>query len=160
MHATARFPARIGGTVAGIIIAVTVAVACTGHALWVQFHGPLAEVGSPWRLGPGHADLVSAILERREHGHQRRRERPDHCRPGHAEHRRSDEEGNVAVTTIAVAGGQGKRRAAGNGDAALGLLLVAPIVVTMVALVFFPLGQTVWYSLHRINPMQAGKPSD
>jgi multiple sugar transport system permease protein len=62
------------------------------------------------------------------------------------------------VTTIAVAGGQGKRRAAGNGDAALGLLLVAQIVVTMVALVFFPLAQTVWDSLHRINPMQAGSP--
>jgi len=62
------------------------------------------------------------------------------------------------VTTIAVAGGQGKRRAAGNGDAALGLLLVAPIVVTMVALVFFPLAQTVWDSLHRINPMQPGSP--
>jgi multiple sugar transport system permease protein len=62
------------------------------------------------------------------------------------------------VTTIAVAGGQGKRRAAGNGDAALGLLLVAPIVATMVALVFFPLAQTVWDSLHRINPMQAGSP--
>lgn len=62
------------------------------------------------------------------------------------------------MTTIAVAGGQGKRRAAGNGDAALGLLLVAPIVVTMVALVFFPLAQTVWDSLHRINPMQPGSP--
>jgi multiple sugar transport system permease protein len=62
------------------------------------------------------------------------------------------------MTTIAVAGGQGKRRAAGNGDAALGLLLVAPILVTMAALVFFPLAQTVWDSLHRINPMQAGSP--
>jgi len=62
------------------------------------------------------------------------------------------------VTTIAVAGGQRKRRAAGNGDAALALLLVAPILVTMVALVFFPLAQTVWDSLHRINPMQPGSP--
>ena len=62
------------------------------------------------------------------------------------------------MTAIAVAGGRGKRRAAGNGDAALGLIMVAPIVVTMVALVFFPLGQTVWDSLHRINPMQAGSP--
>ena len=51
------------------------------------------------------------------------------------------------MTTIAVAGG-----------AALGLLLVAPILVTMVALVFFPLTQTVWDSLHRINPMQPGSP--
>jgi len=62
------------------------------------------------------------------------------------------------VTTIAVAGGQRKRRAADNGDAALALLLVAPILVTMVALVFFPLVQTVWDSLHRINPMQPGSP--
>ena len=62
------------------------------------------------------------------------------------------------MTAVAVAGGEGKRRAAGNGDAALGLIMVAPILVTMVALVFFPLGQTVWDSLHRINPMQAGTP--
>ena len=62
------------------------------------------------------------------------------------------------MTAVAVAGGEGKRRAAGNGDAALGLIMVAPILVTMVALVFFPLGQTVWDSLHRINPMQAGSP--
>ena len=62
------------------------------------------------------------------------------------------------MTAVAVAGGGGKRRAAGNGDAALGLIMVAPILVTMVALVFFPLGQTVWDSLHRINPMQAGSP--
>ena len=33
-----------------------------------------------------------------------------------------------------------KRRAAGNGDAMLGILLVAPIFVTMVALVFYPAG--------------------
>jgi len=45
------------------------------------------------------------------------------------------------MTAVAVAGGEGKRRAAGNGDAALGLIMVAPILVTMVALVFFPLGQ-------------------
>jgi multiple sugar transport system permease protein len=62
------------------------------------------------------------------------------------------------MTAIAVAGGGGKRRAAGNGDAALGVIMVTPIVVTMVALVFFPLVQTVWDSLHRINPMQAGSP--
>src|SRR3954468_15313705 len=51
-----------------------------------------------------------------------------------------------------------KNRAAGNGDAMLGVLLVTPIIVTMFALVFFPLAQTVWDSLHRINPMQAGTP--
>ena len=62
------------------------------------------------------------------------------------------------MTTIAVTGGQTKRRVTLNGDASLGLVLVAPIVVTMAALVFFPLGQTVWDSLHRVNPMQPGTP--
>src|SRR5262245_58853633 len=62
------------------------------------------------------------------------------------------------MTTIAVAGDEGRRRVAINRDATLGLILVAPIFVTMAALVFFPLGQTVWDSLHRINPMQAGTP--
>jgi len=38
------------------------------------------------------------------------------------------------------------------------VLLVTPIILTMFALVFFPLVQTVWDSLHRINPMQAGTP--
>jgi multiple sugar transport system permease protein len=51
-----------------------------------------------------------------------------------------------------------KNRAAGNGDAMLGILLVTPIILTMFALVFFPLAQTMWDSLHRINPMQAGTP--
>lgn len=60
--------------------------------------------------------------------------------------------------TTAASGVEGKHRAAGNGDAILGLVLVAPIFVTMAALVFFPLVQTVWDSLHRINPMQAGTP--
>ena len=51
-----------------------------------------------------------------------------------------------------------KRGAASNGDAVLGLILVAPIVITMAALVFFPLIDTMWDSLHRINPMQPGTP--
>jgi len=62
------------------------------------------------------------------------------------------------VTAVALAATEPKRRAAGNGDAVLGVLLVTPIILTMFALVFFPLGQTVWDSLHRINPMQAGTP--
>jgi multiple sugar transport system permease protein len=62
------------------------------------------------------------------------------------------------VTVVAAAGSEGGRPAAVSGDAALGLILVTPIVVTMVALVFFPLVQTMWDSLHRINPMQAGTP--
>ena len=62
------------------------------------------------------------------------------------------------MTAVALSATESKRRAAGNGDAMLGVLLVAPIVVTMFALVFYPLVQTVWDSLHRVNPMQPGTP--
>ncbi|MGN6102624.1 MAG: carbohydrate ABC transporter permease [Devosia sp.] len=62
------------------------------------------------------------------------------------------------MTAVAFQGTDARRRAAGNGDALLGVLMVAPIVVTMVALVFFPLAETVWDSLHRINPMEPGTP--
>jgi len=51
-----------------------------------------------------------------------------------------------------------KRGAGGNTDAFLGVLLITPIVLVMAALVFFPLIDTVWDSLHRINPMQPGTP--
>ena len=61
----------------------------------------------------------------------------------------------TAVTAINM---ERKRGAASNGDAVLGLIMVAPIVITMAALVFFPLIDTVWDSLHRINPMQPGTP--
>ena len=59
---------------------------------------------------------------------------------------------------VAITAMESKNRVAGNSDAILGMLLVTPIIVTMFALVFFPLAQTVWDSLHRINPMQAGTP--
>jgi multiple sugar transport system permease protein len=62
------------------------------------------------------------------------------------------------MTAVASTGTASKRGGAGNGDAMLGILLVAPIFITMVALVFYPLVQTVWDSLHRINPMQPGTP--
>ena len=62
------------------------------------------------------------------------------------------------MTAIAAQGSFEKRRAAGNGDAMLGVLLVTPILLTMVALVFYPLVQTMWDSLHRIDPMKAGTP--
>jgi len=62
------------------------------------------------------------------------------------------------VTAVALTATESKRRAAGNGDAILGVLLVTPIILTMFALVFYPLVQTVWDSLHRINPMQPGTP--
>jgi len=62
------------------------------------------------------------------------------------------------MTAVASIGAASKRGAASNGDAMLGILLVAPIFITMVALVFYPLVQTTWDSLHRINPMQPGTP--
>lgn len=62
------------------------------------------------------------------------------------------------MTAVASPGALSKRGAAGNGDAILGILLVAPILITMVSLVFYPLAQTVWDSLHRVNPMQPGTP--
>ncbi len=62
------------------------------------------------------------------------------------------------MTAVALTATESRRRATGNGDAMLGVLLVTPIVVTMFALVFYPLVQTVWDSLHRVNPMQAGTP--
>ena len=62
------------------------------------------------------------------------------------------------MTSAASIGAASKRGVAGNGDAMLGILLVAPILITMVALVFYPLVQTMWDSLHRVNPMQPGMP--
>jgi multiple sugar transport system permease protein len=62
------------------------------------------------------------------------------------------------MTAVATIGVTARRDAAANGDTTLGILLVAPIFITMVALVFYPLVQTAWDSLHRVNPMQAGTP--
>jgi multiple sugar transport system permease protein len=62
------------------------------------------------------------------------------------------------VTAVALTATENKNRVARHGDAMLGVLMVTPIIVTMFALVFFPLAQTMWDSLHRINPMQAGTP--
>ena len=50
---------------------------------------------------------------------------------------------------------QGIRR---NSDALLGFLLILPILVTMVGLVFYPLLATMWDSVHRVDPLQAGTP--
>ena len=54
---------RARGTALGLVTAAVVALAISGYALWVQFHGPLSEHGSPWATGqlqkpgrrPGHA---------------------------------------------------------------------------------------------------------
>jgi hypothetical protein len=53
----------VGGAAVGVITAAAVALALAGHALLVQFHGPLTEVGSPWQLdraGNLPADFVHA----------------------------------------------------------------------------------------------------
>jgi len=62
------------------------------------------------------------------------------------------------VTAVAVSKVETGQRAAGHGDAVLGYCMIAPLVATMAALVFFPVVATVWDSLHRVNPMQAGTP--
>jgi multiple sugar transport system permease protein len=62
------------------------------------------------------------------------------------------------VTALAATKVETQQRAAGNGDAVLGYCMIAPLLVTMAALVFFPVVATIWDSLHRINPMQAGTP--
>jgi hypothetical protein len=47
-RAAARRGARI---LLGSAVAAVVALVLCGRALWVQFHGPLTEHGSPWHLG-------------------------------------------------------------------------------------------------------------
>lgn len=51
-----------------------------------------------------------------------------------------------------------KRGVGFKADITLGLLLISPIVITMAALVFYPMARTFWDSFHRVNPMQAGTP--
>ncbi len=51
-----------------------------------------------------------------------------------------------------------KRRPGSLADARLGVLLTLPILLTMAALVFFPLVVTMWDSLHRVKPTQPGTP--
>lgn len=45
-------PGRVRRAVTGLATAASVLVVTCGYPLWVQFHGPLAEQGSPWT--PGH----------------------------------------------------------------------------------------------------------
>ena len=44
-------PGLVRGTVTGLAAAAAVLVVTSGYPLWVQFHGPLTEQGSPWTLG-------------------------------------------------------------------------------------------------------------
>jgi hypothetical protein len=62
---------RIGGVAAGAGVAVVVAAVLGGHALWVQFHGPLTEQGSPWNIAGYRgvlADFVTAPNNQLFHG--------------------------------------------------------------------------------------------
>jgi hypothetical protein len=43
-------PARVRETVLGLVTAAAVTLAICGHALWVQFRGPLHQHGSPWDM--------------------------------------------------------------------------------------------------------------
>ena len=45
-------PGRVRGAMTGLATAAGVLLVTAGYPLWVQFHGPLAESGSPW--SPGH----------------------------------------------------------------------------------------------------------
>ena len=59
----ARIVSRIKRATAGLGIAAAVLAALCGYALWIQFHGPLAETGSPWNVaayGNHPADFVTA----------------------------------------------------------------------------------------------------
>jgi hypothetical protein len=44
-------PGLVRGAVTGLAAAAGVLVVTAGYPLWVQFHGPLVEQGSPWKLG-------------------------------------------------------------------------------------------------------------
>jgi hypothetical protein len=54
---------KLAAAAAGAGVALVVVLVICGHALLVQFHGPLTETGSPWpvsRYGTHPADLVTA----------------------------------------------------------------------------------------------------
>ncbi len=62
------------------------------------------------------------------------------------------------MTSAAIGIVREKKRVGFEADATLGILLILPIVVTMAALVFYPLVITMWDSLHRVKPTLAGAP--
>jgi hypothetical protein len=53
--------ARLGGTVIGLGVAAVVALLLCARALWIQFHGPLAERGSPWSIAQ-HGNGLGAFV--------------------------------------------------------------------------------------------------
>ncbi|MGH3290721.1 MAG: hypothetical protein ACRDP7_02830 [Trebonia sp.] len=53
--------ARLRGTAIGLGVAAAVALLLCAHALWIQFHGPLAEHGSPWTIA-NHGNSFAAFV--------------------------------------------------------------------------------------------------
>jgi hypothetical protein len=53
--------ARLAGAVAGLATAAVVTLAVTGYGLWVQFHGPLTEHGTPWYIAR-HGNPLGAFV--------------------------------------------------------------------------------------------------
>jgi hypothetical protein len=52
---------RVKGTVIGLAAAAVVAIGTCGHALWLQFHGPFSETGSPWEVSTYYAHPAAFI---------------------------------------------------------------------------------------------------
>jgi hypothetical protein len=52
---------RLAPTAAGLVVAVAISLVLAGHALWVQFHGPLALHGSSHPLDVFENDLTSFV---------------------------------------------------------------------------------------------------
>ncbi|MFC2253668.1 carbohydrate ABC transporter permease [Labrys portucalensis] len=62
------------------------------------------------------------------------------------------------MSATALSRAEAERGSGARNDAWLGLVLAAPIVLTMIGLVIWPVIATMWQSLHRVDPMQAGTP--
>jgi hypothetical protein len=52
---------RLGGAVAGLGTGAVVALALSAYGLWRQFHGPLTEHGTPWKIAK-HGNSFSAFV--------------------------------------------------------------------------------------------------
>ena len=52
---------RARGTLVGLVTGGGVALAISGYALWVQFHGPLSEHGSPWATANFRSQAVDLV---------------------------------------------------------------------------------------------------
>ncbi|MFT4166886.1 MAG: sugar ABC transporter permease [Microlunatus sp.] len=58
----------------------------------------------------------------------------------------------------ALAASQASPHSGSRSDTWLGILLATPIVLTMFSLVIWPVAETIWQSLHRVDPMLPGTP--